>query len=357
MRTAGPALRTIGKQDRFPSAPFTSRNGEPHQTGRGIRLANGRLTYPHRFAQLEQTGSQGTGLRQPAASGSLTRVAASPGRPGTPWLPLREALDDILIDGVDMKLAGQVALITGASGGIGSAICLALAREGASLAVHYHSRGADAVRLAEEMQRDKALPAQRFLPLAADLLDDGAAGDLVTRTVEALGRLDIVVNNAGWTRVVQAQDLEGLDDEMISRTVRMKIDAPLYLVRAARPHLEQSGAGQVINITSVAGIAAKGSSIVYAAANAALSNLTRSLARALAPKIRVNAVAPGFVETGFAWPKDGKVKSHVAQRNHISRTVEAGEVAEVVRFLACDAPAITGEEIAIDGGIGRLGVR
>ncbi|RDE52121.1 MAG: SDR family NAD(P)-dependent oxidoreductase [Candidatus Accumulibacter meliphilus] len=256
-----------------------------------------------------------------------------------------------------MKLAGQVALITGASGGIGSAICRALAREGASLALHYCSREANAVKLAEQLQSSKRLASQQFVPIAADLLDNAAACDLVARSVEAFGRLDIIVNNAGWTRVVQADDIEGLDNEMISKTVRMKIDVPLCLLRAARPHLEQSGAGQLINITSVAGIAAKGSSIVYAAANAALSNLTRSLARALAPKIRVNAVAPGFVETGFAWPKDGKVKAHVAQRNHIARTVEADEVAEVVRFLVCDAPAITGEEIAIDGGIGRLGVR
>jgi len=213
------------------------------------------------------------------------------------------------------------------------------------------------VKLAEQLQSSKRLASQQFVPIAADLLDNAAACDLVARSVEAFGRLDIIVNNAGWTRVVQADDIEGLDNEMISKTVRMKIDVPLCLLRAARPHLEQSGAGQLINITSVAGIAAKGSSIVYAAANAALSNLTRSLARALAPKIRVNAVAPGFVETGFAWPKDGKVKAHVAQRNHIARTVEADEVAEVVRFLVCDAPAITGEEIAIDGGIGRLGVR
>ena len=213
------------------------------------------------------------------------------------------------------------------------------------------------MKLAEQLQSSKRLASQQFVPIAADLLDNAAACDLVARSVEAFGRLDIIVNNAGWTRVVQADDIEGLDNEMISKTVRMKIDVPLCLLRAARPHLEQSGAGQLINITSVAGIAAKGSSIVYAAANAALSNLTRSLARALAPKIRVNAVAPGFVETGFAWPKDGKVKAHVAQRNHIARTVEADEVAEVVRFLVCDAPAITGEEIAIDGGIGRLGVR
>jgi len=256
-----------------------------------------------------------------------------------------------------MKLKNLVALVTGASGGIGSAICGALAREGASIAVHYHSREANAVRLVEELYGGKHFSGQQFIPLAANLLDETETADLVARTVDAFGRLDILINNAGWTRVVPAHDLDGLDDELISKTVRMKIDAPLYLVRTARPHLEKSGAGQVVNITSVAGIAAKGSSIVYAASNAALASLTRSLARALAPNIRVNAVAPGYVETGFAWPKDGKVKAHVAQRNHIARAVEAEEVAEVVRFLVCDAPGITGEEIAIDGGIGRLGVR
>ena len=256
-----------------------------------------------------------------------------------------------------MKLDEQVVLVTGASGGIGSAICRALANEGASLALHYYRREVNALRLAAELTAKARLPTQRFVPFAADLGRGEEACDMVKRVAQAFDRLDIVVNNAGWTRVVPADDLDGLDEELITRTVQMKIQAPLYVVRAARPYLELSGTGQVINITSVAGIAARGSSIVYAAANAALSSLTRSLARTLAPKIRVNAVAPGFVETGFAWPADGKVKAHVAQRNYIARTVEPEEVAELVRFLACDAPAMTGEEIAIDGGIGRLGVR
>ena len=94
----------------------------------------------------------------------------------------------------------------------------------------------------------------------------------------------------------------------------------------------------------------------YAAANAALSNLSRSLARALAPEIRVNAVAPGFVETGFVWPADGTMRLHVAGRNHIGRTIEPEEVAAAVRFL-CEAAGITGEEIVVDGGIARLGTR
>jgi 3-oxoacyl-[acyl-carrier protein] reductase len=166
-----------------------------------------------------------------------------------------------------------------------------------------------------------------------------------------------LVNNAGWSKHVPADQLGELDDDLMHRTIGLKIQAPLYLVRACEQLLKQSGRGQIINITSVAGIASRGSSIVYAAANSALSTLTKSLARSLAPQVRVNAVAPGFVETGFVWPKDGKAKNHVSTQNYIGRCVEAEEVAKLVRFLVCDSPSITGEEIAIDGGIGRLGKR
>lgn len=255
------------------------------------------------------------------------------------------------------RLDTQVALVTGASGGIGAAICRALAREGASLVIHYFSGADRALALARELDDAPVSATQRHLPLHADLRDEARVRSLVQEARDFFGRLDLLVNNAGWTRVVKADDLDSLDDELIARTLQMKLHVPIYLARAARPHLQASGRGQIINITSVAGIAASGSSIVYAAANAALANLTRSMARALAPAIRVNAVAPGFVETGFAWRKDGRTRAHVAQRNHIGRTVEPEEVAAVVRFLACDAPAITGEEIAIDGGIGRLGAR
>lgn len=254
------------------------------------------------------------------------------------------------------KLTGRVALVTGASGEMGHAICSQLAEEGASLILHGNSRPERAQELQESLSQQRVHP-QQHMVLQADLTQEDEARRLIREGTSHFGRLDMIVNNAGWTRVVKAENLDDLDEDLLNKTLQLKIHGPLYLIRAARPWLESSGQGQVINITSVAGIAARGSSIIYAAANAALSNMTRSLARALAPNIRVNAVAPGFVETGFAWPKDGQTKAQVAQRNHIRRTVEADEVARVVRFLACDAPAITGEEIVIDGGIARLGVR
>ncbi|HEY9841456.1 MAG: SDR family NAD(P)-dependent oxidoreductase [Candidatus Sericytochromatia bacterium] len=244
-------------------------------------------------------------------------------------------------------LTGKVALITGGSGGIGSAICRELAQAGAQIAIHCFQRRDEAAALTQE------LPEAIFFQ--ADLLQPDTAPQLMAACLGHFGRLDILVNNAGWTRAVPEQDLEALDAELMEKTLRLKLHVPLELVRAGRLHLQHSR-GCVVNITSVAGIAARGNSIIYSAANAGLANLTRSLARALAPEIRVNAVAPGFVDTGFAWPVDGSQRAHVAGRNHIGRTIEPAEVAAAVRFL-CESPGITGEEIAVDGGIARLGTR
>ncbi|MET0103561.1 MAG: SDR family oxidoreductase [Sedimenticola sp.] len=254
-----------------------------------------------------------------------------------------------------MKLNGYVALVTGASGGIGSEICKILASEGASLVLHYHSSKEKCLALEKELNRLAVVPQQTFTCIYADLVNEKDACGLVKKVIERFDRLDILINNAGWSRHVPADDLAGLDEELIDLTIRLKVQAPLYLVRASREYLERSPAGHVINITSVAGIVSKGSSIIYAAANAALTSLTRSLARILSPAVRVNAIAPGFVETGFVWPKDGKYKQQVSKNNYIGRAVEAGEIAQLVRFLVCDAQAITGEEIVVDGGIGRLG--
>ena len=254
-----------------------------------------------------------------------------------------------------MNLLNQVAVVTGASGGIGSAICRALAAEGASLVLHYHTRREECLALERQLRATHRHPGQDFCLHQANLLEESSAIRVIDAAIDRFSRLDILINNAGWSKAIPAHQLEQLDEQVLTNTLALKIHAPLYLIRAAEPFLKKSPAGQIINITSVAGIAARGSSIIYAAANAALSSLTRSLARSLAPTVRVNAVAPGFVETGFVWPADGSVKANVSRNNHIGRSVEADEVAEVVRFLACAAPSITGEEIAIDGGIGRLG--
>ncbi|MEP1446569.1 MAG: SDR family oxidoreductase [Paraglaciecola sp.] len=247
-------------------------------------------------------------------------------------------------------LFNQVALVTGGNGGIGTAICKLLASHGAKVVIHCHSR----LELANELAA--SLPTESLV-VQQDLSQPYASQVLIKKCIDHFGSLDILVNNAGWTKAIPASQLNALDDELIAKTMHLKINVPIRLVDEARTYLEKSDNANVVNITSVAGIAAKGSSIVYAAANAALSNLTRSLARVLAPTIRVNAVAPGFVNTGFVWPTDSNAAEHVSKQNYIGRTVEPEDVAKAVLFLVADARATTGEEMAIDGGIARLGNR
>jgi 3-oxoacyl-[acyl-carrier protein] reductase len=250
-----------------------------------------------------------------------------------------------------IKLSTLTALVTGGAGGIGSAICRALAAEGAAVAIHYRTSADDARSLACELQ---ALGG-RATVVAGDITQEHEAARVVAETVAALGGLDILVNNAGWTQVVAPDDLAGLTDELIAHTFALKVNGPIHLIRAAEPHLRTSANGNVVNITSAAGVAARGSSHAYAAANAALSTLTRSFARVLAPQVRVNSVAPGFVDTGFGFPAEGVAAAHVARNNHLGRCATPADVAAAVRFLCADTSVVTGEEIVVDAGIGRLG--
>lgn len=246
-----------------------------------------------------------------------------------------------------------VALVTGGSGGIGSAVCRRLAARGVVVVVHYNQSRRAAESLVAELDANGAVASA----LQGDVSLEGDAQTVVGGAVSQHGRLDYLVNNAGWTQPISEHELHALEDAVIDRIMRLKVNAPLYCIREAEPYLAAANPGSVINITSVSGVIARGSNHIYAAANAALSALTRSLARSLAPQIRVNAVAPGFVNTGFAWPTDGDMSERVAQNNFIERTVAPEDVASVVEFLCLDAEAITGEEVVVDGGIGRLGKR
>mgnify|MGYP000234675307 CR=1 FL=1 len=137
-----------------------------------------------------------------------------------------------------------------------------------------------------------------------------------------------------------------------SETVTVK--APIYCTRAAVPHLRKKGAGAVINITSAAAYTAMGSSVIYCAAKAALASITKSLARSLAPEIRVNAIAPGFVDTGFVnWSPE--VLAHLKRKTRLGRPVVAEDIADAAVFLAADANASTGQTILVDGGVVALG--
>ena len=191
-------------------------------------------------------------------------------------------------------LAGQVAIVTGSSSGIGAATARRLAAEGAAVVVNSSSSAAAGERIAAE------LPGASYVQ--ANVADEAQCKRLVGAALERHGRLDILVNNAGTTAVIPHADLDAVTDEVFRRILDTNLLGTWYLSRAALPHLKQSPAGGVVvNVTSIAGIRAMGSSIPYAVSKAAINHLTRLLAKVSGP-VRINAVAPGLVQT--PWTKD-----------------------------------------------------
>ncbi|MEP7200426.1 MAG: glucose 1-dehydrogenase [Chloroflexota bacterium] len=252
-----------------------------------------------------------------------------------------------------MKLQGKAAVITGGGKGIGRACCIALAQAGAAVAVNY-SRSQDE---AESVVRDIEAMGGQAIAVRADVSSDDGARALIDAAAQQFGRLDILVNNAGWTRRTPHNQMDLLTEELLDRTIATNMKGPLYCIRAAVPHMQSAGAGSVVNITSVAGMNGNGSSVVYGGTKAALAVMTKSLARAFAPTIRFNSVAPGFVDTGFVMPPGGEAAAQAVKRVHIGRIVAPEDIAAAVLFFCTDGEALTGEEIVVDGGIIRLGAK
>jgi 3-oxoacyl-[acyl-carrier protein] reductase len=249
-----------------------------------------------------------------------------------------------------MKFKNKVVLVTGGATGIGRAMCLQFAREGAAVIVNYSKskdRAKEVVDLIDAMGGQAA-------EIQADVSRDRQARQLIDKAVARFNRLDILINNAGWTRFIPHDELEELSEEILENTWSVTVKAPIYCTRAAAPHLRKNGAGAVINITSSAAYTAMGSSIIYCAAKAALASITKSLARTLAPEIRVNAIAPGFVDTGFVnWTPD--VLEQLQRKTRLGRSIVAEDIADAAVFLAADANASTGQTILVDGGVVALG--
>lgn len=250
-----------------------------------------------------------------------------------------------------MDFKDRVALVTGAGTGIGRSAAEAFARAGAKVAVNY-SRSRDA---AEEVVRHIRDSGGTAIAVAADVSKDAQVRSLVDGVVQEFGRLDVLVNNAGWSTRVPHRQLEDLTDEIWDRTLNTNLRGVFYCVRAAVPVLREQPGSSVVNVASVAGMTGMGSSMVYAASKAAVLTFTKSLARALAPEIRVNAVAPGFVRTRFAnWPSSAFDEGERA--TPLQRLATTDDIAEAILYLA-GAEALTGETIAVDGGTTHLGAR
>lgn len=241
------------------------------------------------------------------------------------------------------ELEGRVALVTGSSSGIGEAVARQLSLAGANVVVNSVSSVTQGQRLAQALPTDA-------IYVQADISNEHQARGLVDQTLQRFGRLDILVNSAGWTARVEHDDLEALTDEIFTRTFEVNVFGTWWVTKAAMPHLRESSEGSVTTITSVAGIRPVGSSIAYAMAKAALNHLTLLLAKSQGP-VRVNAVAPGLVRT--PWTDDwDETHDYVASKAPLRRSATADEVAAAVMALVTNG-YVSGEIFVVDGGLSQ----
>jgi 3-oxoacyl-[acyl-carrier protein] reductase len=250
-----------------------------------------------------------------------------------------------------MQLEGKAAIVSGGGTGVGRATALELGRRGCAVVINY-SRSKDA---AERTAAEVAALGVRAVPLQADVADDAACRALVDASVRELGRLDVLVNNAGQTVFVPHANLDAIQADDWVRVLGVNLIGPFQLARAAKAPMEAAGAGAIVNVSSVAGIAGIGSSIPYCASKAGLNILTVILARTLAPKIRVNAVAPGFI-TG-RWLGEGlgaayePIKRAMEQRAPLGRVCEPEDVAAAILSFVAGSDLVTGQVLTVDGGM------
>jgi 3-oxoacyl-[acyl-carrier protein] reductase len=250
-----------------------------------------------------------------------------------------------------VELSGQAAIVTGGGTGVGRATALALARQGCSVLVNYSRSkdGAEAVAAEAEGLGVKALA------LRADVSVDADCRRMVDTAVDAFGRLDVLVNNAGTTSFIPHDELEKVREEDWDTILGVNLRGPFQCSRAARAALAADGGGEIVSVSSVAGLAATGSSIPYCASKAGLNNLTIALARIMGPQnIRVNAVAPGFIDGD--WLRQGLgdayevIKGVYAGKAPLGRVATGEDVAAAILAIITGSDLVTGHVIPVEGG-------
>lgn len=245
-----------------------------------------------------------------------------------------------------MLLDGKAALVTGASRGIGKAIALRLAAEGAKVAINY----AGNATAANEVKAEIEAHGGEAVVLQADVSNPEAAEHLVAQTIEALGALDIVVNNAGITR-------DGLllrmREEDFARVLDTNLKGVFHVTKVAAKHMAKRRSGRIINMASVVGLRGNIGQANYAAAKAGVIGFTKAVARELAPRnVTVNALAPGFIATDMTAVIPEKIKEKLVEGIPLGRMGRVEDVAEAALFLASEgASYVTGQVLRVDGGM------
>ncbi len=253
---------------------------------------------------------------------------------------------------ITADLAGKTALVTGGASGVGLATVELLARSGAKVAMNHRPANRAA---AGEIER-LAAHGLDVISAPGDVAKPAETERMIAAALDRLGRLDILVNNAATPgtpskgRRVSYRDLDVIDEEWWQEVLATNLVGPFRCVRAAAPAL-RAARGAVVNTASVAGLAPLGSNMVYGASKAALIRLTSYLARALAPEVRVNAVAPGYIDTPWTkeWPEE--VKQGAIARTPLKRACLPEDIAETILFFAAGAAMVTGQTLVVDGGL------
>jgi len=243
-----------------------------------------------------------------------------------------------------MDLQGKVAVVTGASGAIGAATAHRLAEAGATVIVGYNSKPEQAEAVVAK------LPGTGHRAMRVPMLETPVIREVAAMVERDFGRCDVLVNSAGFTRMIPHADLEALDDALIDAIFAANVRGPFATIRAFAPLMKKSGDVVIVNISSVAAVSGSGSNIAYGGSKAALDTMAISLARVLGPEVRVMTVSPAAVDTAFVPGRTTAMVERVAAATPLKRVVRADEVAQAVMAAVTHLTSSTGLVIPVDGG-------
>jgi 3-oxoacyl-[acyl-carrier protein] reductase len=259
---------------------------------------------------------------------------------------------------ITYDLRGKAALVTGGASGIGLATASLLARSGCSVAVNFlagDARGAEAVAALQALSRDGAhnSAGARIIAAPGSVADAADAARMVERAVADLGRLDYLVNNAGTpgtSTAIAPHEFDRLTEDLWQAVMEVNLLGVFRCAKAAGPAL-RAAQGAMVNIASIAGINSAGSSMAYGATKAGVISLTKNLARGLAPEVRVNAVAPGAVDSTWMIEWTAEQRRDSIDNALLKRRCTPEDLAEVIVFLLAGAAMVTGQTVVVDGGL------
>ena len=249
-------------------------------------------------------------------------------------------------------LKNSVAIITGSSSGVGAATAKLLAGQGCHVLINYNSNAVGAQAVAEEC---RAMGVECLI-FGGSVAEDSNCVAMATEAIEKWGRVDILVNNAGTTKFVDHSDLDGLSSDDFQRIYAVNVIGSYQMIRAVSEQMKaQEGGGAVVNVASTAAVTGIGSSVAYAASKGALVTMTLSLARALGPKLRINAVCPGFIEgdwlrEGLGDEKYEELMDFHRRNSPLGVTATPDTVADAILHFISGPQVVTGETLIVDGG-------